>query len=175
MYVFLLRLPSEALPIARGGDGFEGHGEQAVIYFADQHICLKLGRRKNKPAGSLLRRSCWCSSCPDICPIHILWAYYANMPAGWKPFHSITPKAALSVLRGMLSKLEISDAELYRTHDLRRGHAKDLQMSGASLAEFLAAGEWRSPAYMKYTDLNELEYGVVMQAHVEDSSSEEKE
>jgi hypothetical protein len=48
--------------------------------------------------------------------------------------------------------LKVLQAASYGTHDIRRGHAKDLQMSGASLAETLAAGQWRSPAFMKYLD-----------------------
>ena len=33
---------------------------------------------------------------------------------------------------------------MFGTHDFRRGHAKDLQESGAPLAVILAAGEWRA-------------------------------
>ena len=60
----------------------------------------------------------------------------------------------------------------YGTHDIRRGHAKDLQMSGAPLAEILAAGQWRSPAFMKYFDQNELEQGVALEAAVESDDDE---
>ena len=46
------------------------------------------------------------------------------------------------------------------------GHAKDLQMSGAPLSEILAAGQWRSPAFMRYLDERELEKDVVLEAAV---------
>ena len=62
----------------------------------------------------------------------------------------------------------------YRTHDLRRGHAKDLQVNGATLYEILAAGEWRSPAFLSYLDLAELERDVVVEAHLDESSSEDE-
>ncbi len=91
----------------------------------------------------------------------------------------------------MLDLLEVKDAQLYRTHDLRRGHAQDLIESGANLAEILAAGQldhvawlgllydglragqWRSPAFMSYIDAQELERRAVVEAHVEESSDED--
>ena len=69
--------------------------------------------------------------------------------------------------------LDIEGAKSYRTHDLRRGHAEDLEMGGASLFEILSAGEWRSPAFLTYLDLHELEKGAVVEAHLEESSSED--
>ena len=92
----------------------------------------------------------------------------------------------------MLTGIGVCEPEKYRTHDLRRGHALDLQLSGeeharcllriarvlqrcmlgAPLWEILAAGEWRSPAFMKYLDLHRLETDVVVQAHVDESDDE---
>lgn len=53
-YCFLLRLPSEALPIRIGSQGLSMQGDMLV---------LNLARRKNRPAGSKLVRTCWCSQC----------------------------------------------------------------------------------------------------------------
>ena len=39
-----------------------------------------------------------------------------------------------------------------RTHDWRRGHARDLQRGGARLWEILQAGDWKSPAFLSYLD-----------------------
>ena len=55
-YVFLLRLPSEALPVVAGQ-----RDEQACFFREGQTVVLELKRRKNKPAGSRLVRTCWCS------------------------------------------------------------------------------------------------------------------
>ena len=74
-----------------------------------------------------------------------------------------------------MEELRVKDAALYRSHDLRRGHAKDLQERGAELAEILAAGDWKSPAFMKYMDVHNLERDVVVEAHLEESSEEESE
>ena len=49
---------------------------------------------------------------------------------GSKPFSAISPAVALGTLRALLAELKVENAELYRCHDLRRGHARDLQQSG---------------------------------------------
>ena len=47
-----------------------------------------------------------------------------------QPFQGITPLNALKILRVMLGLVGVANPECYRTHDLRRGHAKDLQLAG---------------------------------------------
>ena len=134
-YVVMLRLPSEALPIARGANGCASYEHQNILYMDKDELCLKLKSRKNRPDGSLLRRSCWCKSCALTCPVHVLWHYVCSTCAiGQQPFRHISAKDALYTLRSYLLKLEIPDAKLYRCHDLRRGHAQDLVESGANLA-----------------------------------------
>ena len=173
-YVFLLRLPSEALPIVRGGVGWADNGEQSVVYLENGELCLKLAKRKNKRNGSLLKRACWCSSCKLTCPVHNLWPFFEEYALGGKPFAGITASKALSKLRAILTAIGMEKATSYRCHDLRRGHAFDLQLSGASLYEILAAGEWRSPAFMDYLDKMLLEKSVVIEAHMNESSSEDE-
>ena len=85
--------------------------------------------------------------------------------AGVKPFGDITAAAALKRLRSFLAILKLPDFQLYRTHDLRRGHARDLQAAGKSLWEILSAGDWRSAAFLQYLDKEDLERAVVEQAH----------
>ena len=71
-----------------------------------------------------------------------------------------------------MSELNIEDAMSYGTHDFRRGHCMDMVKSGAPLAEILRAGEWRSPAFLSYVDLDRLERDAVIQAHLDDSDCE---
>lgn len=104
--------------------------------------------------------------------MHTVWPYFADMAVGHRPFAHISPGGALGTLRRCLVELGVQGARKYRTHDLRRGHADDLREKGANLYEILSAGEWSSPAYLKYLDLHELEAGAVLQAHVDESSSE---
>ena len=49
-----------------------------------------------------------------------------------------------------------------------------LYVSGAPLWEILEAGEWRSPAFMNYIDLHALDTQLVVQAHVDEESSDEE-
>ena len=83
-----------------------------------------------------------------------------------------TPHALLRVLRSRLASLAVEKAHLYFSHDFRRGHARDLQASGASLYEILQAGEWSSPAFLQYLDLICLERDAVVEAHVAESDDE---
>lgn len=176
-YVFMLRVPSEALPMVRGGDGYLDHGQQmSTIFMEGDELCLKLKSRKNKPWGSLLRRGCWCNTTPSpLCPVHVVWRkFFANLEIGAAPFAAITAAHARSRLKLYLQALGVVDAVKYRCHDLRRGHADDLFASGAPIAKVLLYGEWARPAYMKYVDDAALEARAVLQAHVDESSSEDE-
>ena len=102
-----------------------------------------------------------------MCPIHVLWhGFFAKLDVGAKPWAQFSAGFANRSLRGALLELKIPNAPSFGTHDIRRGHAKDLQMSGATLSEILAAGQWRSPAFMRYLDESELEMGVALEAAV---------
>ena len=122
-YVFLLRMPSEALPVRAV------HGEFR-LQKEGEFLALHLARRKNKPGGSQLLRGCWCTQCKITCPVHVLGPWLNATAAGELLFPGVTAASALRTLRAILMKLSIPDAGEYRTHDLRRGHAKDLQLSG---------------------------------------------
>ena len=122
----------------------------------------------------------------------VLVGYWASLrKPGECLFQKITPSTALFGLRSMLSTLGVQQPFSYRTHDLRRGytlvmsnrllfinlimcrHARDLQAKGTPLHMILAAGEWRSPAFLDYLDVNELEADAVVEAHMNDSSGDE--
>ena len=50
---------------------------------------------------------------------------------------------------------------------------RDLQDDGATLGTILAAGEWRSQAFMSHLDSEEVESAAVIEAHVCESSEDE--
>ena len=103
-YVFLLRVPSEALPMVTVGDGgIDAHGEQSIIYLENDVVYLKLAKRKNRPKGSLLKRSCWCKACKLTCPVHVLGPWLLKQGIGSTPFRSFSPANALQGLRAILS------------------------------------------------------------------------
>ena len=150
-----------------------GHGEHSVLSLGVNCIYLKLATRKNKQKGSLLKRSCWCKKSPTTCPVHILGSYIRDMANGCPLFQGITKHTALLSLRRRLESLGVVGAHKHRTQDFRRGHAQDLLESGASLREILCAGEWRSPAFLEYLNLEKLEHDMVVQAHLDDSEDDE--
>ena len=84
-YVFLLRLPSEALPIVVNSGGALD-GQQSSLCVESDSIVLHLCRRKNKPQGSVLKRRCFCSSCEATCLVHVLATYFQNLGDGAQPF-----------------------------------------------------------------------------------------
>ena len=124
------------------------------------------------------------------CPVHVVGTVIKKLGPGKQMFKGVTANAALSKLRIMLCELGVAKAVEYGTHDLRRGHAMDLQAagssglclvlqskhsavaSGAPLYQILQAGEWSSPAFLSYLDINSLEAQAVLQAHVDESGSD---
>ena len=86
-YAFLLRVPSEALPMiaAKPNDIPDA---QSVVYLEGEILTLKLRRRKNKPAGSVLSRQCTCKV-DDQC---FIYACVCVLPPG-KPLYMCCPYA----------------------------------------------------------------------------------
>jgi hypothetical protein len=162
-YTFMLRLPSECLPITVGA----GFGDKSTHSIAVKPDCLELWLpyRKNRLQSSVLKRACWCRSCPISCPVHVLGVFFAQYAAGDKPFVGISPEQARLTLRVLLGEAGVSDAGTYDTKSLRRGHAVDIHKNGGRLKEILEGGDWRSPAFMHYLDISELEKDAVSEAH----------
>ena len=136
-------------------------------------IYLKLATRKNRPYGSLLKRTCWCAQNKDTCPVHVLGNYVQGLGKGCQLFPGLTPGIVNSKLRSRLECLGITDARNYRAHDLRRGHADDLRLAKRPLKEILQAGEWRSPAFLQYLDIESMDDDFVLSAHLDESSGDE--
>ena len=103
----------------------------------------------------------------------MLGGFFTTLPSDAKPFGAISAAGALDGLREILHDMGIKDAGLFRTHDFRRGHARDLQSNGSTLRDILLAGDWRSPAFMQYLDAEQLEDDAVLEAHEAESSEEE--
>ena len=165
-YVFLLRLPSEALPIVWSGANLMSvESTKASICLADGRLGLQLARRKNKETPSTFWRACWCKTSSATCPVHVLGRWFTGLPLRCAPFRTISSSMALARLRDLLIVLKVPDASQYRTHDLRRGHADDMRRAGATLAEILAAGGWSSAAFRDYLDMHAVEEDAIFEAH----------
>jgi len=177
-YIFLLRLPSEAVHMVKVSPQDVAARCQSQICVDASSLRLTLARRKNMLRGSTMFRTCWCGSNAhktSLCPIHVFGMWLQSLPAGTSLFAGISPKSALAALRDCLHIMGVSNFALYRTHDLRRGHAQDMVNWGARLCEILAAGQWRSPSFMAYIDVASLECAAAVEAHQDDSSGDEDE
>ena len=94
----------------------------------------------------------------------------------------------VAAFKKLLEAIGTERAQFYRPHDLRRGHAEDLRLSGAwvvllltlmcvllrragaPLWKVFAAGEWRSPAFLSYLDVHRMEIEMVMQGCLDEES-----
>ena len=171
-YIFLLRVPSECLPFIVGGGDFL-RGVQSSLCIRSECIGLQLRTRNNKRHGSVLWRQCWCSQQTSTCSVKVFGRWAATKPVGTALFCGLNAGMATKLLRCILAALKVEGAERFRLQDFRRGHADDLANSGASLLEILKAGEWRSPAFLKYLNIESLERHPDVQAHGDESSEDE--
>ena len=131
-------------------------GTQTIVWKDGDTVCVQMLRRKNRRHGSgVLKRVCTCQRDPLLCVVHMLWDnFLAHLPDGAQPWTHISPGVARSRLHQILRVLRVPNASSYGTHDFRRGHAEDMRQSGCSLAEILAAGQWKSSAFLTY--INEV-------------------
>ena len=172
-YTFLLRVPSEALPMVVGKSG-QPCSEKSVLYLEnDDTLVLELSSRKNKPQGSKLIRKCCCVKHPASCAVHLMKPLLDNAVLGTPIFRGITAADSVKTLRQLLFAVQIKDAGLYRPHDLRRGHAEDLRLQGAPLWKILAAGEWRSAAFQAYLGLHKLDVDEAMSGVLDEESDDD--
>lgn len=209
MHVLMFtRLPSEGLPLVIGRPE-ENPTAKTALFMEGDEIVLVFRTRKNKLVESKLVRKCWCTVSPSTCPVHkvmqhcesmlysrfCLWQLgrlCAQIKTGTQPFRQITAASARRVLREMLGELRVKSAALYDTHDLRRGHALDLQQAstrhivcssdsaftlhaGVPLNDLLRAGGWKRPPFLRYLKIEDLDRDLVLRAHVDESSSDSEE
>ena len=156
-YVFLLRVPSEGLPMRKMRPSDEGAAEeQSIVWREGEDVCLRLRTRKNRRQGSgVLRRKCTCAGGKMTCIVHAFWdGWMSFLPEGEAPWNGYSPHFVIGRLRADLAKLAptVTEPEKYGTHDFRRGHAEDLRVSGSTLAEILHAGQWKSAAFLRYVN-----------------------
>ena len=108
--VFLLRVPSECLPVVHGGIGVDHSLAHSVVMVSEDAVILRLLRRKNKLAGSRLTRCCWCPQCKQTCPVIVLGTYFAGLSDGVAPFAASSSCEANVLLRRCLELEGVASA-----------------------------------------------------------------
>ena len=83
------------------------------------------------------------------------------------PASGITAVAARRDLKRRLRCLKVKAADAYWLHDRRRGRAQDMVGNGGRLCAMFKAGEWSSPVFTAYADLDSVEQAGILEAHLD--------
>ena len=89
-YCFMLRVPSEELPIVAGSEHYEGASNAWIFREGADKLVLRLRRRKNKPEGSRLVRMCCCSKTRASCVVCLVGPMVDAAGPGERLFEGIT-------------------------------------------------------------------------------------
>ena len=165
-YMCLLRVRSEALTAVVGVESDIGQpmgDNRAVLIVKDDRLLLCLARRKNRSTMTTLERKCVCHLTKSTCTLHLLAPVLTSLTRGDPVFGRMSGDMALASLRRRLSDLSVPQAQRYRLHDFRRGHAQELATRGRGLATILRAGDWRSAAFSAYLDSTDIEAKAVLE------------
>ena len=187
-WIFLLRVPSECLPLVRQKpfermDADSVLQSPAVIGVEKGNIVIKLHRRKHMAGGARLVRRCICERYPPgsleihvpqlFCPTCVLWdAICGRVRAGDMLFPGLSGPRFTDKLRNMARHLGWERSEKLGSHSIRRGAARAILEAGGSFAQLLKAGQWHSSAYRLYLDLGMEENKAMAQVMIEQSDDE---
>ena len=175
-YAFMLRVPSELLPLSIDCKGLTEREEASKVHSSMQTgagtVRIHLASRKNAQWGQSISRNCWCATSKLTCPVHTVMELCGGMDDGWAIFKGLTPCAATKTLRKHLQCIGLAKVEEVTLHAFRRGHAQDMADGGSALTEILRAGGWRSVAFAEYLQTHELETKAVLETQLEESDSE---
>ena len=121
----------------------------------------------------VLKRVCTCRGDPLMCMVHTFWdQFIAHLPEGSRPWEFVSASTARTRLHRILEVLRVPGPKSYGTHDFTRGHAEDMRLSGCTLQEILAAGQWRSSAFIKYLNEAELDKDLAFAVAIESDAEE---
>lgn len=121
----------------------------------------------------VLKRVCTCRGDPLMCMVHTFWdQFIAHLPEGSRPWEFVSASTARTRLHRILEVLKVPGPKSFGTHDFRRGHAEDMRLSGCTLQEILAAGQWRSSAFIKYLNEAELDKDLAFAVAIESDAEE---
>lgn len=120
---------------------------------------------RSKGDRNLEGRSYSCPALSRLCPVEAIedWLALSKLTAGplfrkidrWGHLSDagLTPSSIIPILRKLLSRAGVADAEAFSSHSLRRGFAQWAGMSGWDLRELMNYVGWRDvKAAMRYLD-----------------------
>ncbi|CAK0831274.1 unnamed protein product, partial [Prorocentrum cordatum] len=151
------------------------HGRHPAVVIQGKTLIIRLRRRKHRPSGSVLRRSCRCDcvgrqSC--VACVHRAWrGKFA--PADGSRTYAGTSSQFRHKLRHLLNALGYPHAHSYTLKAFRAGKATELAQSGASWQQLQSAGEWRGMSSLSYVDAQKLDDRAFFESLLNASSDEE--
>lgn len=163
--LFLLRVPSEALPL-------EYDGSHSRLELIGNAAIITLYSRKNSRVPSVLKRTCVCTNeGRALCAVCALKDYAAGSRRTGRLF-DVSYNSFLRYLRKDILNAGIDDSHSYGTRAFRRGMARDIIAAGGSLATLLMAGQWSSSAYRAYLQTSSIDEDAIANLVI-DASDEE--
>ena len=144
-------------------------------------LFAKFSWRKNSPSGCILRGPCFCNLANRkealICPARVFWHLIRLRVGPGKPiFSAVNRRNYNRILKAVLAKLRIPEADRYSFHAFRRGGSQELKESGPPPWSVVASsGVWHSPAFRGYVDSSrDVELGARQLFDVLDSQSDDE-
>ena len=185
---FMLRVSDELFPLQSAGRS--GIASDSLGWHSEVHLrrppaapdgpreaTLLLRTRKNEQnsrRGVPVRRLCSCSREPLLCgPCALRGLLRSAEAAGLGPRERVLsskPFPALCRLRTLCKQLGLP-ANL-GWHAFRRGMARDMLASGATLSQLLRAGGWKSSAFLRYLCRRDVDAREATEFALADSDSE---
>ena len=154
----LLRVQSEGCGIMVGAPSWASglpQGIMAAVWAHADVLFLRLRTRKHRVHGSLLQILCSCKADgPSLCVVHSFMRLQLK-PHDW--LIRETPYQILKMLRHYLRELHFDRAGDVTLKTFRASAASAMVASGEPLARILAAGEWKSSAFLNYVDESEVD------------------
>ena len=168
---FLLRVQSEAMGLEVGmkrDAQVLPPCRQSAVWIEScegglDSLHIRLARRKHRPQGSLLVRTCACAGAsPHCCAVHAVAPLLRNKGAG-APRFDLTSSSFLKAVLRMLTLLGHKEANKCTLKAFRAGRATSLAAAGSPIGVILAAGEWKSSAFLRYCQADCISVSAVLE------------
>ena len=169
--VFILRVQSEAtvLEVGMKRDAQTSPPDRHGAVWIESceggldSLHIRLARRKHRPQGSRLVRTCACArASPHCCTLHAVAPLLRNKRAGATLF-DLTSSSFLKAVRRMLTLLGHKNANKCTLEAFRAGRATSLAAAGSPIGVILAAGERKSSAFLRYCQADEIFVSAVLE------------
>ena len=178
-WAFLLRPLSEAFQLTVGNESETAslpENKHSGIWVDRTHRgCLRLRKRKHRPRGSYQQRvhTCFGQKRKFFCCLPCRLEVALKSVKYGDIFFERTPHEMMLLIKTTSYMLEY-DASQLTWKSFRVGHATHLAITGESLGQIMAAGEWRNAAFAAYVDPNSLDAEVFLNQTMVMSDNEDE-